>query len=49
MTGAAYSGGTILSDPVLYNIRRERRCEFMAEGTALDGFSKVACFGSVNR
>ena len=29
---AAYSGGTILSDPVLYNIRRERRCEFMAEG-----------------
>lgn len=29
---AAYSGGTLLSDLVLYNIRRERRCELMAEG-----------------
>ncbi len=28
----AYSGGVLLSDPVLYNIRRERRCELMAEG-----------------
>ena len=28
----AYSAGTILSDKVLYNIRRERRCEFIAEG-----------------
>jgi hypothetical protein len=26
-----YSGGTVI-DPVLYNIRRERRCELMAEG-----------------
>lgn len=28
----AYTGGQLLSDPVLYNIRRERRCELMAEG-----------------
>lgn len=29
---AAYSAGKLLSDKTLYNIRRERRCEFMAEG-----------------
>lgn len=29
---AAYSAGNLLSDKILYNIRRERRCEFMAEG-----------------
>ena len=28
----AYSAGQLLTDPVLYNIRRERRCELMAEG-----------------
>lgn len=28
----AYSAGKLLSDKVLYNIRRERRCEFLAEG-----------------
>lgn len=28
----AYTAGTILSDKTLYNIRRERRCEYMAEG-----------------
>lgn len=28
----AYSAGTILTDKTLYNIRRERRCELMAEG-----------------
>lgn len=27
----AYSGGTLI-DPTLYNIRRERRCEFLSEG-----------------
>lgn len=27
----AYSAGTLI-DPTLYNIRRERRCEFLAEG-----------------
>ncbi|UZH55873.1 RagB/SusD family nutrient uptake outer membrane protein [Salinimicrobium tongyeongense] len=32
---AAYSGGILLSDPVLYNIRRERRSELMAEGMRL--------------
>ncbi len=29
---AAYSHGVLLSDKTLYNIRRERRCELMAEG-----------------
>lgn len=29
---AAYSAGQMLNDKVLYNIRRERRCELMAEG-----------------
>lgn len=29
---AAYSGGQLLSDAVLYNIRRERRSELVAEG-----------------
>lgn len=28
----AYSCGQLLSDPILYNIRRERRCEMIAEG-----------------
>lgn len=28
----AYSSGKLLTDKVLYNIRRERRCEFIAEG-----------------
>lgn len=28
----AYTGGQLLTDPILYNIRRERRCELMAEG-----------------
>lgn len=28
----AYSGGRLLQDKTLYNIRRERRCELMAEG-----------------
>lgn len=28
----AYTAGQLLNDPVLYNIRRERRSEFMAEG-----------------
>ena len=32
----AYSGGQLLSDPVLYNIRRERRCELMAEALRWD-------------
>lgn len=29
---AAYSAGNLLSDPILYNIRRERRSELIAEG-----------------
>lgn len=31
----AYSGGKILEDKILYNIRRERRCELLAEGFRL--------------
>lgn len=29
---AAYSAGVLITDKILYNIRRERRCELMAEG-----------------
>lgn len=32
---AAFSAGNLLSDPLLYNIRRERRSELMAEGMRL--------------
>ena len=32
MTGGAYSAGVLLTDKTLYNIRRERRCELLAEG-----------------
>ena len=32
----AYSAGKVLSDKVLYNIRRERRCEFLSEGLRWD-------------
>lgn len=28
----AFTAGVLLTDPILYNIRRERRCELMAEG-----------------
>lgn len=28
----AYSAGKVLTDKILYNIRRERRCEFISEG-----------------
>lgn len=28
----AYTAGAVLNDKILYNIRRERRCEYMAEG-----------------
>ena len=28
----AYTAGQVLTDKTLYNIRRERRCEYMAEG-----------------
>lgn len=31
----AYSAGNILADATLYNIRRERRCEFITEGLRL--------------
>lgn len=32
---AAYSAGLLLNDPILYNIRRERRVELMSEGFRL--------------
>ena len=31
----AYTGGKLLTDKVMYNIRRERRCELMSEGFRL--------------
>lgn len=33
---AAYSAGQVLTDKTLYNIRRERRCEFLGEGFRFD-------------
>ena len=33
---AAFSAGNILTDKTLYNIRRERRCELLAEGFRYD-------------
>jgi len=38
----AYSRGAILSDIVLYNIRRERRTELMAEGMRMDDLKRWA-------
>lgn len=52
---AAYSHGKQLNDPILYNIRRERRCELIGEGfrwddlirwralDQLDGFHLEGC------
>ncbi|MGP2571361.1 RagB/SusD family nutrient uptake outer membrane protein [Ornithobacterium rhinotracheale] len=37
---AKYSAGRVLSDPILYNIRRERRCEFIAEGMRWDDLKR---------
>jgi len=31
-----YSGGNMITSKVLFNIRRERRCEFMSEGFRMD-------------
>lgn len=36
---AKYSAGTLI-DPILYNIRRERRCEFIAEGLRFDDLKR---------
>ena len=36
---AVYSKGNLI-DPTLYNIRRERRCEFIAEGLRLDDLKR---------
>lgn len=36
---AVYSKGQLI-DPTLYNIRRERRCEFIAEGMRLDDLKR---------
>lgn len=38
----AYSHGSILTDKVLYNIRRERRIEFMEEGMRMDDLKRWA-------
>ena len=36
----AYSAGAVLSDRTLYNIRRERRCEFFSEGFRPDDLQR---------
>lgn len=38
----AYSSGSVLSDKVLYNIRRERRTELMAEGSRMRDLKRWA-------
>lgn len=35
----AYSGGQLI-DPILYNIRRERRCELLSEGFRMDDLKR---------
>lgn len=40
---AAYSGGKLV-DPTLYNIRRERRCEFLSEGRRWDDLKRWRSF-----
>lgn len=42
----AYSRGSLVS-PTLYNIRRERRCELMAEGRRLDDLKRWRSFDSM--
>ncbi|MRJ08355.1 RagB/SusD family nutrient uptake outer membrane protein [Ornithobacterium rhinotracheale] len=37
---AKYSAGNVLTDKTLYNIRRERRCEFIAEGMRWDDLKR---------
>lgn len=37
---AAYSAGQVLADPILYNIRRERRSEFIAEGMRMNDLKR---------
>ncbi|WP_200977857.1 RagB/SusD family nutrient uptake outer membrane protein [Echinicola sp. 20G] len=36
----AYSAGVLLSDPILYNIRRERRSELIAEGMRMSDLKR---------
>ena len=44
---AAYSHGQIIS-PMLYNIRRERRCEFIGEGFRLDDLYRWRALDQLN-
>lgn len=41
---AAYSGGKMLNDRVLYNIRRERRCELFSEGFRYEDLKRWRSF-----
>ena len=41
---AAYSGGQMLSDNTLYNIRRERRCELFSEGFRYEDLKRWCSF-----
>lgn len=44
----AYSHGTLLSDKTLYNIRRERRCEFIGEGMRYDDLVRWRAMDQLN-
>jgi len=44
----AYSAGKLLTDKTLYNIRRERRCEFIGEGFRLDDLYRWRALDQLN-
>lgn len=44
----AYSHGTLLTDKTLYNIRRERRCEFIGEGFRTDDLYRWRSLDQLN-
>lgn len=43
----AYSGGQLVS-PLVYNVRRERRCEFIAEGMRWDDLKRWRSFDQID-
>lgn len=45
---AAYSAGKLLTDKTLYNIRRERRCEFIGEGFRYDDLRRWRALEQLN-
>lgn len=46
---AAYTAGELLSDPRLFNIRRERRCELMGEGFRMMDLKRWRAFDQLKK